>query len=303
LTEPLARRYAVPVTGGRLRVARTEQAPDDADVVALAIHGITSSHMLWRPAVRSLTEQVCACVLAPDLRGRGDSAELAGPYGFHVHVRDLVALLDDAEVERVVVVGHAMGAYIAAAIATSHPDRVSGVVLVDGGVAVPSSFGDDADELIPAMLDAAMDHVRGPYASADDYVATWRRHPAFADDWNDDVEAYVRHEVRGHNGDLRIAVAEPAIRADITDLVHDRVARTAVDRVESPISLLTAPRGVLNDVALLPRMLVETFAWAHPRATVEQVPNVNHYTMLLGGGDGPARVAAAILRTHGEAGA
>jgi lipase len=298
--EPLAAQSAVPVEGGRLHVARTADAPGDADVVALAVHGITGSHMLWRPTVRHLIDQVRACVLAPDLRGRGGSAGLGSPYGFNRHVADLVAVLDDAGVSRAVVVGHAMGAYVASALAAMHPHRVAGLVLVDGGLAVPTSFEDDAQELVPAMLGSAMSHAWDSYDSAEDYVAAWRANPAFLDDWNADVEAYVRYDLRGGGDEVSVALSEPAVRADIVDLVHDAVARTAVDRTNLPTTLLTAPRGVRNDAALLPSALVEAFAWTHPAATVEQVPDVNHYTILLGDG-GPARVAAAILQTHAAA--
>jgi pimeloyl-ACP methyl ester carboxylesterase len=296
-SDPFAALYGVPVAGGELHVARTDVSPRDADVVVLAIHGVASSHMVWRPTVRELADRVPACVLAPDLRGRGHSAALPSPYGFDAHVADLLATLDDAGVEKALVVGHSMGAYIATAIAAAHPERVSGLVLLDGGLAVPSAFGPDADELIEAMVDAALEHGRTTYASADEYVDMWREHPAFADDWNDDVDAYARYDLTGEPGAMRSAVLEQAVRADIADMVRDEAARAAVDRTAAPISLLTAARGLHNDYALLPAMLVEAFAATHPRAYVERIPDVNHYTMLLGGGAGPSRVAAAILRS------
>jgi lipase len=292
--DPFGARYAVPVAGGDLEVARTDVSPGEADVVVLAVHGISSSHMVWCPTVRELFERVNPCVLAPDLRGRARSAVLPGPYGLDAHVADLLAALDDAGVERATLVGHSMGAYVATGLAAAHPERISGVVLLDGGLDVPSSFEADAEELVEAMVDGALEHAHRTYASADDYAAEWRASPAFAGDWNDDVDAYVRYQLAGEPGALRPALSEPAVRADVEDLVHGDVARAAVDRVRAPLSLLTAPRGLHNDYALLPTMLVEAFAAAHPTAKVERIPDVNHYTMLLGGGIGPSRVAAAI---------
>jgi lipase len=295
--DPFAALYGVPVGGGELHVARTGISPQHADVVVLAIHGVASSHMVWRPTVRELGDRVHACVLAPDLRGRGHSAALPGPYGIDAHVADLLATLDDAGVEKAVVVGHSMGAYVATALAAAHPERVSGVVLLDGGLAVPSALEEDADELIEAMVDTALEHARTTYASEDECAAAWRELPAFADDWNDDVDAYVRYDLTGEPEALRSAVSERAVRADVADLVHNEAAREAVDRTAAPISLLTASRGLHNDFALIPALLVEVFAATHPRAYVERIPDVNHYTMLLGGGAGPSRVAAAILRS------
>ena len=295
LREPFGARHALPVAGGDLHVARTDVSPGDADVVVLAIHGVASSHMIWRPTVRELTDHVRACVLAPDLRGRGRSTRLPGPYGFDAHLADLLAVLDDAGVEQAQLVGHSMGAYLAAGLAAAHPERVSGVVLIDGGLAVPSSFEQDAEELVDAMVDSVLEYARTKFASADEYVAAWRGHPAVAGDWNDDVEAYVRYDLSGGPGPIASAASEPAVRADMVDLVRDEVARTAVDRVRAPLSLLTVPRGMRNDYAVLPGLLVDAFASTHPAAYVERIPDVNHYTVLLGGGIGPSRVAAAII--------
>jgi lipase len=297
----LTPRYAVPVTGGDLLVARTDVSPQDADLVVLAIHGVSSSHMIWCPTGRELSARVNACVLAPDLRGRARSAALPGSYGFDAHVADLLAVLDDADVQRALLVGHSLGAYLATGIAAAHPERVSGLVLLDGGLAVPSSFEQDADELVEVMVDAALERARMTFATADEYVAAWREHPAFAGEWNDDVEAYVRYNMTGEPGTIRSAISEAAVHADVVDLVRDEVARAAVNRVSAPMSLLTAPRGLRNDYPLLPGLLVDVFAATHPRAAVERIPDVNHYTMLLGGGVGPARVAAAAVSTAGRA--
>jgi pimeloyl-ACP methyl ester carboxylesterase len=288
------KRYEVPVAGGCFHVARTDVSPQDADVVVLAIHGVCSSHMVWCPTVRALSRRVSACVLGPDLRGRARNVALPRPYGIDAHVADMVAALDGAGVEQAVLVGHSLGAYVATAVAAAHPERASGVVLIDGGLAVPTLFRQDTEELVDAMVDAALEPVRTTFASADDYAGAWRAHPAFAGDWNDDVDAYVRYGLDGEPGAVRPAVCEAAVRADLADLVRGETARAAVDRVSAPISLLTAPRGLHNDVALLPTVLVETFAATHPDAYIERIPGVNHYTMLLGGGAGPSRVAAAI---------
>jgi pimeloyl-ACP methyl ester carboxylesterase len=244
--------------------------------------------------VRELSDTDRACVLAPDLRGRGRSVALPGPYGLEAHVADLLAVLDDAGVQEVTLVGHSMGAYVATAVATARPELVTAVVLIDGGLALPTFFAEDADELIDAMVEAALELSRTIYASVDEYVAAWRAHPAFADDWNDDVDVYARYCLTGEPGALRSCVSEAAVRADIADLVHDEAARAAVDRVRAPLSLLTAQRGLRNDYPMVPEMLVQAFAGTHPDAYVERVSDVNHYTLLLGGGLGPSRVAAAI---------
>jgi hypothetical protein len=59
--------------------------------------------------------------------------------------------------------------------------------------------------------------------------------------------------------------------------------------------VLRAERGALDDEnPLIPKPLLERFIADNPAAQVEQVQGVNHYTLMLGEGHGPVRVAAAI---------
>ena len=121
-------RLDVPVAGGSLAVYRLgSRGP-----AVLAVHGITSNSHAWIAAARALGDR--ASLVALDLRGRGRSAELPGPYGVAVYARDLLAVLDRLELEQTVVVGHSLGAYIVAQFGVNHPDRVNQLVLVDGGV-------------------------------------------------------------------------------------------------------------------------------------------------------------------------
>jgi pimeloyl-ACP methyl ester carboxylesterase len=292
--DPFAARYDVPVAGGALRVARAGAEPESASSVVLAVHGIASSHLVWRAVARELAADTNVCLLAPDLRGRGHSAALPGPYGISAHVSDLLAVLDHAGVGQVVLVGHSLGAFIVSAFAAEHPDRVSAVVLLDGGLAIAGYPDDFADELVEAMVDAALELTRTPFETVEEHVTQWREHPAFADAWNDDVDSYARYDVAGEPGSLHAAVSERAVRADIAQLVRDERTRTAIDRIHAPIQLLRAPRGMQNALPMLPQLLIDSFVSIHPRARVEEVADVNHYTLVLGAGPGPAAVAAAV---------
>jgi lipase len=67
--------------------------------VVLGLHGITGSHR----ALAVVARHLAACditFLAPDLRGRGASASLPGPYGLDNHVADMTAILDHWGAER-----------------------------------------------------------------------------------------------------------------------------------------------------------------------------------------------------------
>jgi pimeloyl-ACP methyl ester carboxylesterase len=300
LEDPFITRFEVPVAGGPLKVARAGIAVRNAETVVVAVHGITASHMAWRSAARALVVEPGVCVLAPDLRGRGRSAGLPGPYGVAAHLDDLLELLDREAAAPVVLVGHSMGAYVAARFAADHPDRVSSLVVVDGGLPIPVPSDRDPDELLAETLGPAAKRLDQTFPTRTDYVAMWRSHPAFADSWNSDVEAYVNYDVesardRSHPDAVRSVVSPDAVWTDGRELLLDETTRTALHRVPAPVRLLRAPRGFLDDDRpLIPDDVLADFASARPDAELQTIPDTNHYTILLGRGPGPSRVAAAI---------
>jgi pimeloyl-ACP methyl ester carboxylesterase len=55
-----------------------------------------------------------------------------GPYTVERHVADALAVLDSLQIGRAVVLGHSWGGHLALQLAVAHPDRVAGLVIVDG---------------------------------------------------------------------------------------------------------------------------------------------------------------------------
>lgn len=295
LGDPFAVRYDVPVAGGTLRTARSGPPPGEADAVVLAVHGVTSSLEIWRSVARELSARTRLALIAPDLRGRGRSRTLPGPYGITAHLADLIDVLDEAGAPRAIVVGHSLGGFVAAGLAVEHAERVAGLVLLDGGLPVPPMPGSDLDELLEEMFETAFLRSDATCRSLDEYAEAWRAHPAFADGWDDDVDAYSRYEAAGESGDVRLAMSPAAVRADLTDLTYNPRTATAIERASVPTRLLRAARGMHDEpFPLLPRPIVDAFLAARPDALVEEVPDVNHYTIALGAGPGPGAVAAAI---------
>jgi lipase len=289
--------HEVPVAGGALYVAQSGPAPQDAAGVVLAVHGITASHHAWRAAARELTERTGASVLVPDLRGRGRSARLPPPGpGFGQHVADLIAVLDFFGVERALLTGHSMGAYVVAALAAAHPERASAVVLVDGGVPVkPKEDLEDPDAELEKALGPSIERLGLTFETPEQYVAFWQAHPAFKGGWSEDLDAYVRYDLGGEPGALRSVTSADAVRVDGATLLVDAEALAVARHVRAPLHVLRAPLGILADEkVLVPDDLLAEFLAAQPAATAELVEDSNHYTILMGAG--APRVAAAIER-------
>lgn len=262
--------------------------------MVLAAHGVTASMMTWRSIARELSPGIT--LLAPDLRGRGASATLPGPYGIRGHVDDLLAVLDHAGVPSAVFIGHSMGAYIGARVAAEHPERAAGVVLLDAGLPFP--LPDDPGRMLDGAVTNAVMRLAITFPSPDEYVEGWRAHPAFLDAWDEDIEAYARYDLMEENGIARCGASADAVRIDSREMLLDAATRNALDQVRAPIQLLRAERGLFDDddSPLIPSDELYRFAAKHPEVRVEAVPDVNHYTLVMGSGPGPQRVVAALER-------
>lgn len=286
-------RLDVEVAGGRLACWRFGTAPAHHTVVA--VHGITANSRSWVPVARALGNR--ASLLAVDIRGRGRSSELPGPYGMDAHERDVLAVLDALGLEHAVLTGHSLGAYIVARVADSNPSRVRALVMVDGGLPIPGSEDVDPQQFLDAFLGPALARLKLRFPDRGAYRDWWRGHPALAgqagaDVADADLAAYADHDLVGAPPDLRSCVNEEAVRADAAELLR---AADAANRLEVPARVLCAPRGLLDDPnPMQPLPVARAWAAADPeRRSVTPVEGVNHYTITLGT-IGAAAVADAI---------
>ena len=295
-----SRRVAVP--GGELVVHRLADAGPGSPVV-LAVHGITANGLSMTRVADALAGQFT--LWAPDLRGRADSREVGPPYSLGRHAEDLVAVLDAVEAERAVVVGHSMGAFVAAVLAARHPQRVSRLVLVDGGFAfplAPDTTSADIDGMLEAVLGPAMRRLSMTFGSPEEYLQFWAQHPALGPALSgpagDDLRRYLRHDLRPDGeGGWRSSCVLDAVRADGAGVLTDAEAHAAVASAVAAgvdVRFCWAPRGLLDE----PQGLYDEQRIAAlglpAQVHVEQVPDVNHYTEILDDA-GTRAIAAAVL--------
>jgi 3-oxoadipate enol-lactonase len=92
------------------------------------LHGFPFDHRIWEPAAEALSDTYR--VIAPDLRGHGQSPAPEGVYTMDALAGDVLALLDELKIERAVWIGHSMGGYITMAALRIAPGRIAGVGLV-----------------------------------------------------------------------------------------------------------------------------------------------------------------------------
>ena len=95
----------------------------------LLLHGWPEFWLTWKPVMARLADRYT--LIAPDLRGFGDSDKPTGPYGPDQHTDDMLALLDALGIDRAGVVGHDVGGAVMQPLARKAPDRIAGLLLFD----------------------------------------------------------------------------------------------------------------------------------------------------------------------------
>ncbi|MCA9079449.1 MAG: alpha/beta fold hydrolase [Planctomycetaceae bacterium] len=104
----------------------------------LFVHGFPLDHTMWRAQMGALADQFQ--VIAPDLRGFGQSSVTAGTVTMQQHADDLAELLATLGInESVTLCGLSMGGYIAWQFWKRHPERLARLILCDTRAAADSA--------------------------------------------------------------------------------------------------------------------------------------------------------------------
>ena len=94
----------------------------------MLLHGLTATHRYVVMGSKAL-QRAGHDVLAYDARGHGASDPAPSPeaYTYADLAGDLLAVMDEAGLERAVLAGASMGAHTAVRMALDHPERVAGL--------------------------------------------------------------------------------------------------------------------------------------------------------------------------------
>ncbi len=273
----------VPVRGGDLRVgvweADAAATSDDRAPTLLAIHGVTATHRCWPLLAQALPQWR---IIAPDLRGRGRSNGLPGPYGMAQHADDVSVVLDHLEVPSAVILGHSMGGYVTVALHHWHPHRAASLVLVDGGVPLPLPEGMTDQQFVDAVLGPVRARLSMRFDTRESYQELFRAHPAFASSWSDAVADYADYDLVGEPPNLHASTTEAAFIGDSIDQQDIHWLSPALHELPAGTPFLRAPRDLVDhEPGLFPAEWMEQVRQQFPAIVVREVPDVNHYTIVL----------------------
>jgi pimeloyl-ACP methyl ester carboxylesterase len=170
----------------------------------LLLHGWPEFWLSWEPVMTRLSDRYT--LLAPDLRGFGDSDKPDGPYGPDQHAADLVTLMDALGIDRAGVVGHDVAGAAMQPLARNAPQRLAGLFFFDfvypgigPRMAEPDRLNEiwyqsfNQMEMAPALIGATRESCRI-------YIGHFLRHWSHRKDAFDDVlEAFTDNFLKEGN--------------------------------------------------------------------------------------------------------
>ena len=247
----------------------------------VALHGLTASWVSFYGLAERLAGR--RPVLALDLRGRGDSDKPAGPYGMKQHAADVAAAMRAMGLGPSVIVGHSMGAFVAAALAAQEPHLAAGLVLIDGGYA-PAIAAPNSATGLDAALALRIGMLRQTWPSRETYRAFWRTQPHFpAAEWGPWIEAFLDYELGGEPPELRPKAAEEAVKADLMEGLQSEQIAERLRSIHVPVLMVRAPAGFIpGQTPLFPDAMIERMRELVPHMEEVLIPDTTHYTLIMG---------------------
>ena len=267
-------RIMVPVKGGEIAVF---QYGDGSGDPVLLIHGVTSSNRAFQLFADALIARGKA-PFAVDLRGRGDSNDLLGPFGMKQHAEDMAAVIDHFSWPQPDVIGHSMGAFVAAALVGLYSEKVGEVVFADGGVPLPMPPGMTVEQIMPFVLGPAMTRLAMEFENKEAYRNYWKPQAAFVKGWSAVLDEYVDYDLRGK----KASTNPQAVEEDSRDLFGDDLIVKSLQGLQKPAIFIKAERGLQNEEGgLYPMPVLDAVLPAYPMLKLEFLADCNHYDMFL----------------------
>jgi pimeloyl-ACP methyl ester carboxylesterase len=211
-------------------------------------------------------------------------SDTGGPFTVAQHVADTTAVLDAAGVERAVVLGHSWGGHLALQFAVAHPERVTGLVIID-------SLGVIDDGGMTAMGQELVGRVPPESAAALAELAGRLNGPNVTDE---DALSWLRLLWPGYFADRAHALeCPPGLRMSLAGnaMTAASVLESLADGFAARLSSLTIPAVfLLGERSPMPVSQGQQTAGLMPDATVQVVPGAGH----LPWHEAPGCVAAAL---------
>jgi pimeloyl-ACP methyl ester carboxylesterase len=244
MSEPESRFYQ----SQGLRLHYSDWGNDGAPLMLL-VHGGRDHGRSWDLIARAL--QPHYHVLAPDLRGHGDSDwTRGGSYSLTEYVYDLSRLVRGTAAQQVTIVGHSMGGMVGLIYAGTFPDQVTKLVVLDGVTVMPNEKKPPAHERIArwaGQLDTLEERAPRRYRTIEEAAAQMRAHNARLSD--ELVQHLATFGVRRNDDDTYSWKFDPYQRARAPHRLSPEDHVALWSRIACPTLLLHAAESFLESPA------------------------------------------------------
>ena len=150
-------------------------AAGDKGSAVILIHGYAQNSHMWRPLMKELART--HRVIAPDLRGFGDTTKAESGYDKKTMAQDVHALVRSLGIDKAGIAGHDIGLMVAYAYAVQYPAEVDRIALLDAFI---PGVGDTTNLFL--LKDLWHFHFYGPTPLA---LVKGRERIYFEHFWND----------------------------------------------------------------------------------------------------------------------
>lgn len=231
----------------------------------LLVHGMGQNGFTdWLPTMPQLARRYH--VIAVDLPGFGYSDAPSGRYSPTNYARILQSLLIRHAKGSAIVVGHSMGAAVALRLASTHPERVNKLILVDvAGILHRTAFAKHGASL-PVSASSMPEILKEPVARA----AEWGNTMVERILGLPDVTQILRHSDLAWDALLRNRANANAALALI-----DEDFSAAVHTLQQPTQIIWGEAD-----AVAPLRTGQLLARRLPRAELKSMPRIGHTPML-----------------------
>ena len=268
MTEPIMRK----VNGDGITIQLAVWEGKGSQV--LCVHGLTANCRCWDVMASSLAPG--KTILAIDLRGRGLSDKPASGYSMRHHIQDIFCVLDDLKQEKMVLMGHSLGAFISLAFAAHYPERTEKVILIDGG----GQLSQDQWEKVTVAIKPSLDRLGQVFPSFEAYVTLMKQAP-FLQPWSQAIENYFQYESEAVEGGLRSRINPANIQEEIKNIQQEEPSEY-YPKVSCPVLILRATNGILSsDDLVLPESAVQKMVSKISNAQRADIDGTNHFSILF----------------------
>ena len=253
---------------GDLRIRYLDWGGDGPPIMAL--HGLASSGH-WYDWIAELFSKEFR-IIAPDQRGHGKTTQATHGYDWPTLSLDIAGLMDLLGIQRAAIMGHSWGGHVASAVAANQPERVSRLILIDGGILDARVSPDGTWEGFSQLL-----RPRDVSGTREEFLE--RLSTQLADCWNDDLERIVLTMVReGEDGLIR-DILHPDNHAKVIRTMWDYPPSSILPDVACPTLILPAgptPERADTDFAQLRRTMVKSAEQDLKDCRVHWIPETIH---------------------------